>query len=164
MTYLLMATPDPLTLKEALPDFTNVTHIFLPVNDNHNPALAEDGSHWSLLLVSVVDGVSFHYDSMQNANEHEAKIVNRKLSALLGRDVRFVNMNDTPLQENGSDCGVFVCLIMRYLLTRRLLKVSANEKVGMSMSGRDINAAAGRKEISKIIEERRKEGQKRSTS
>lgn len=33
MSFLLMKTADPLSLKSALPDFAKTTHIFLPIND-----------------------------------------------------------------------------------------------------------------------------------
>jgi sentrin-specific protease 8 len=164
MSFMLMATADPMTLKDALPSFEDTTHIFLPINDNRNVEQAEGGSHWSLLLVSTRDAVAFHYDSLGNANEAEARLVNHKLAILLGVSLRFTNMDDTPLQENGSDCGVFVCLIMRYLLQRRLLRATADEKVGMSMHGRELNASMLRKEMLKIIDDFRKEGQKRSSS
>ena len=72
-----------------------------------------------------------------------------------------MQLNDSPLQNNSSDCGVFVCLTMRHLLLKRLLKVGSNEKVSMSMSGKDVDARAGRKEIARIIEDFRKEGVKR---
>lgn len=65
------------------------------------------------------------------------------------------------MQENGSDCGVFVCLSMRHLLLRRLLSAGADEKVSMSLCGRKVDARAGRKEIARIIDGFRKEGEKR---
>ncbi|PQE12677.1 hypothetical protein CJF30_00002533 [Rutstroemia sp. NJR-2017a BBW] len=73
MAFMLMQTPNPLDLKQALPDFSKTTHIFLPINDNRNVSVAEGGSHWSLLLVSVVDGVAFHYDSLSPSNWNEAE-------------------------------------------------------------------------------------------
>ena len=68
MAFMLMQTPDPLTLKDALPNFTRTTHIFLPINDARNVSVAEGGSHWSLLLVSVIDGVAFTYEAMTAFN------------------------------------------------------------------------------------------------
>ena len=156
-----MQTPDPLTLKEALPDFSRTTHIFLPINDCRNVEQAEGGSHWSLLIVSVVDGVSFHYDSLSRANHNEAQHASSKISQLLGRPLRFINLDDSPQQTNSSDCGVYVCVEMKYLLLRRLLQVNSKEKINMSMHGRNLNASHGRKEMLKLIEEFRKEGERR---
>ncbi|KAL8740693.1 MAG: hypothetical protein Q9190_006633 [Brigantiaea leucoxantha] len=148
MSFMLIQTPDPLTLKDALPNFSRTTHIFLPINDNRNPSVAEGGSHWSLLLVSVVDGVAFHYDSLNRSNSHEALISSKKISQLLGgKELKFVDLGDSPQQENSSDCGVFVCVQMKHLLLKRLLIANSKEKVSMSLGGKSIDATAGRKEI-----------------
>ncbi|KAF2655370.1 cysteine proteinase [Lophiostoma macrostomum CBS 122681] len=161
MSFMLMNTPDPLTLKEALPNFSTTTHIFLPINDSHDVERAEGGSHWSLLLVSVIDGVSFHYDSLAPSNDSEARNTSHKLEQLLGKRLRFIHMDDAPQQENGSDCGVFVCLLMRHLLLKRLLRADASRKVTMSMSQQGVNATEGRKVMLRTIEAKRKEGERR---
>ena len=161
MSFMLMQTPDPLTLKDALPNFHRTSHIFLPINDCRNVEVAEGGSHWSLLLVSVVDGVSFHYDSLDPANRSEAQLASNKLSQLLGRPIRFINLGDSPQQNNSSDCGVFVCVEMKHLLLKRLLQAHSKEKVSMSLGGMNIDAPGGRKEMLRVIEEFRKEGERR---
>ena len=161
MAFMLMQTPDPLTLKDALPDFTRTTHIFLPINDARNVSVAEGGSHWSLLLVSVIDGVAFHYDSLTPSNYNEARLATDKISQLLNRPLRFMNLDDSPQQENSSDCGVYVCIQMRHLLLKRLLSANAREKVSMSMGGKLVDASGGRKEMLKTIEGFRKEGERR---
>ncbi|KAG5658568.1 hypothetical protein KAF25_010749 [Fusarium avenaceum] len=161
MTFLLMKEPDTRSIQSALPDFSKVTHIFLPINDNRNVSVAEGGSHWSLLLVSTLDGVAFHYDSLGGANYSEANVATKKLAGILGRPLRFINLEDCPQQENGSDCGVFVCLLMRHLLVKRLLCANAREKVSMSMGGKMVDSYGGRKEMYRIIENLRKEGERR---
>ncbi|OTB06705.1 hypothetical protein M426DRAFT_106473 [Hypoxylon sp. CI-4A] len=161
MTFLLMKEKDIQAIRIALPNFSSITHIFLPVNDNRNVSQAEGGSHWSLLLVSLIDGVAFHYDSLEGANNNEAWEASRKLSTVLNRPLRFHYLPDSPTQENGSDCGVFVCIIMRHLLTKRLLAVNAGEKISMSMAHKAIDSAGARKEMLKIIETLRKEGERR---
>ena len=161
MSFMLVSTPDPSTLKDVLPDFTNTTHIFLPVNDNRDVEQAEGGSHWSLLLVSLIDGVAFHYDSLSPSNDKDARDTTAKLGMLLGRTLRFVHMDDAPQQENGSDCGVFVCLLMRHLLLKRLLRADSSERISMSMRHDEVNATDGRKAMLKIIEEKRREGERR---
>jgi Ulp1 family protease len=122
---------------------------------------AEGGSHWSLLLVSIVDGVAFHYDSLPPGNQREAYEITGRLSRLLRRPIRFIQLHDSPQQENSADCGVFVCLNMRHLLLKRLLQVHTNEKVSMSLGGRRVDASAGRKEMFRTIEGFRKEGERR---
>ncbi|KAH8770350.1 hypothetical protein BGZ57DRAFT_942806 [Hyaloscypha finlandica] len=161
MAFMLMQTPDPLTLKDALPNFSRTTHIFLPINDARNVSVAEGGSHWSLLLVSVIDGVAFHYDSLTPSNYNEARLATDKISTLLNRPLRFMNLEDSPQQENSSDCGVYVCIQMRHLLLKRLLSANAREKVSMSMGGKLVDASGGRKEMLKTIEGFRKEGERR---
>ena len=161
MTFLLMKTPDMRQAVSALPDFKGVTHVFLPINDARNVSQAENGSHWSLLLVSAVDGVAFHYDSLGGANYAEARVATEKMARVLGRPLRFLNLEDSPQQENGSDCGVFVCILMRHLLVNRLLSTNAAEKVSMSMANKMVDSHGGRKEMLRIIEGLRKEGERR---
>ncbi|KAI1385005.1 cysteine proteinase [Hypoxylon trugodes] len=161
LTFLLMRNSNTEMVRTALPDFRRITHIFLPINDNHNVNQAEGGSHWSLLLVSIIDGVAFHYDSMSNANDKEAFLATQRLSSLLGKSLRYHVLPDSPQQENGSDCGVFVCIIMRHLLIKRLLSANAGEKISMSMAHKAIDSAGARKEMLKIIENLRQEGERR---
>lgn len=161
MSYMLMQTADPLSIKEALPNFSTTTHVFLPINDNTDVTQAEGGSHWTLLLVSIIDGVSFHYDSLGDSNEREARSTTMKLEQLLGKRLRFIPMHDSPQQENGSDCGVFVCVLMKHLLLKRLLRADASKKISMSMKDAHINAKDGRKTMLRVIEERKKEGERR---
>lgn len=161
MAFMLLQTPNPLSLKEALPDFTHTTHIFLPVNDCRAVDVAEGGSHWSLLLVSIIDGVAFHYDSMYPHNVNEAKMLSHHISQLLGKPLKFINIEDAPQQDNGSDCGVFVCLLMQHLLLSRLLHAHAHEKISMNMKGKHVDAHGGRKEMLRVIEDFRREGERR---
>ena len=161
MSFMLRQTEDPLTLKEALPDFSKTTHIFLPINDARDVTIAEGGSHWTLLLVSVLDGAAFHYDSLRPTNRQEAQISAEKLGVLLGARLEFLDLTESPQQENGSDCGVFVCLQMQYLLIHRLLTAQATTKVNMSLRGKHFDASLGRKRMVEIIEEYRKEGVRR---
>lgn len=161
MSFMLQKTEDPLSLKSALPDFAKTTHVFLPVNDCRSVDVAEGGSHWSLLLVSIIDGVAFHYDSLSPSNFNDAKLVAYRISQLLGKPLRFINLEDSPQQDNGMDCGVYVCLLMQHLLISRLLRAHAQDKISMSMRGKEVDARGGRKEMIKVIEERRKEGERR---
>ncbi|KAI9715745.1 MAG: hypothetical protein M1812_005743 [Candelaria pacifica] len=161
MSFMLMQTKDPMTLKEALPNFSKTTHIFLPINDCHNVEQAEGGSHWTLLLVSIVDGIAFHYDSLSVTNLEEAVLATNKLSILLGKRIKLINQDDCPQQENSTDCGVFVCIQMRHLLLKRLLRATSKDKISMSMAGKNVDAIGGRKEMLRLIEEKRKQGEER---
>ncbi|KAF2749615.1 cysteine proteinase [Sporormia fimetaria CBS 119925] len=161
MAFMLRTSPDLSIVADALPDLRSATHIFLPINDNSDVTQASGGSHWSLLLVSLIDGVAFSYDSLHSSNYESARDTAEKLEQLVGRKLKFLALNEAPQQENGSDCGVFVCLNMKHLLLKRLLKYDANEKVAMSVDDRDIRASEGRKEMLRIVEERRREGERR---
>ncbi|EMT60796.1 hypothetical protein FOC4_g10012076 [Fusarium odoratissimum] len=50
---------------------------------------------------------------------------------------------------------------MRHLLVKRLLCANAREKVSMSMGGKMVDSYGGRKEMMRIIENLRKEGERR---
>lgn len=156
---MLMQTPDPLTLKDALPNFRRSTHIFLPINDCRAPNLPQGGSHWSLLLVSILDGVAFHYDSLNSSNHWAALHCCQKFQTLLGRELKYINLSDSPQQNNGSDCGVYVCVEMKELL-KRLLKKDSRDKISMSMRGLNIDAVRARKMMTGLIDEFRKEGRR----
>ena len=111
--------------------------------------------------MSVKDHVAFHYDSLHPSNRRDADLATRKLSQLLGLELRFQDLEDSPQQENGSDCGVFVCLFMKHLLLKRLLKAESQEKIGMSMGGKNVDASKGRREMLNVIYDLRKEGERR---
>lgn len=98
---------------------------------------------------------------MSPSNRNDAYGCVNKLEVLLGRRIRFVNLDDSPQQENSSDCGIYVCIQMRHLLLNRLLSANSKEKVSMSMAGKFVDANGGRKEMLKIIEALRKEGERR---
>ncbi|KAH6650376.1 hypothetical protein F5144DRAFT_588866 [Chaetomium tenue] len=164
VSHLLMQTTDLKNDASALPDFRKVTHIFLPISDSRDRWNADSGSHWSLLLVSVIDRVAFHYDSLGGSNYSAAKRGVDRLSIVLGLPLRFHQLEDTPQQENSKDCGVFVCILMRHLLIKRLLNANAHEKVSMSMAGKMVDSRGGRKEMLRIVESLRKEGERRRSA
>lgn len=162
MAFLVQHAERADVVDNAIPGLANTTHIFFPVNDNKNPDNPEGGSHWSLLLVSILDGIAFHYDSINGHNYKQAEKTTKKLGGVLGRRLRFVNLEDSPQQGNAIDCGVFVCLLMRHLLVKRLLSANAREKVSMSMAGKMVDCVGGRKEMCRIIDNLRNEAQRRS--
>ena len=161
MSFMLAQANDPTTLKSTLPNLDRVSHVFMPVTDNEHPELAEGGSHWSLLLVSVPDRTAFHYDSLSSHNVQFAHRATHKLAVLLAVDLDFKDLTDSPQQENGSDCGVFVCWFMKHLLLRRLLKHLKSDRISMSMGGLTVRSSDARKEMLATIEEFRRVGEKR---
>ncbi|KAF3916561.1 hypothetical protein ABW20_dc0102547 [Dactylellina cionopaga] len=153
MVFLLRIEPDLRNIFSALPSISKATHIFLPINDNRNPNLAEGGSHWSLLVVSLKDRVAFHYDSLGNANSRHALDVADKVAEWAGGiRLDFHDLgDDTPQQTNTYDCGVHVCMNMRHLLVRRLLSTPDGKDVNMSLRGKNWSAKGGREEMLKTV-------------
>lgn len=149
---MLLRTEDPFTLRKVLPPFDRSTHVFIPINDSTELDRRDGGTHWSLLVISVIDRVAFHYDSVYLGNNTQAWQVTRNFGILMNTAFRYVNMVDSPQQANASDCGVFVCLEMRHLLLDRLLQTNSKDKISMSLATHKIHASAGRKEIAKMIE------------
>lgn len=163
MCFLLVQTADPLSLKQALPDLSKADYIFLPITDCDDPTRAEGGSHWSLLAVSVAENMAFHYDSLASANETDAKKVAAKLSTLLGKRLEFHDLEDSQQQDNGSDCGVFVCSNMRTLVLKKILRSAKGEPKNLGTPGPDVNAGRERNEMVKIIDGFRREGIRRQS-
>ena len=151
--YLLTSMTDPLSLKSALPQFESekFTHIFLPINNNHDPTIAEGGDHWSLLVISVVDSLAFHYDSLHQTNQREALVTTEKMSTILNKRIQFIDVIDTPQQNNVSDCGVHVCITMEYLLLHRLLTAMEFTAVDMGLKGMSWDCDNVRKDMLGII-------------
>jgi sentrin-specific protease 8 len=134
------------------PDW-NYTHLFLPINPSGGE-FAEEGTHWSLLVISLVDGVAFHYNSMVD-HPHVADEITQNLGRLIGKPLRFLDMDHVPQQSNSRDCGVYVCMFMEELLANRLLVIDGTQKITMSLKGNKISAKKGRKKIwDAAVEER----------
>lgn len=92
--------------------------VFFAVNDN----MSRDntgGSHWSLLVLSILDKVCQHYDSMNQGNEDSAVEIFRILKPMFGGDLRFEH-GECPQQRNSHDCGVYVICVTEYICSQRL--------------------------------------------
>jgi len=163
ISYLIACTTELTAIESALPRLKEASHIFLPINDNPNPDIPEGGTHWSLLVVGVADRVAFHYDSLQDGNDAQARAITRRLEVLLCTRLRFLSLPDTPQQENSMDCGVHVCMTMKHLLLNRLLQASASESVDMSMGNRRQDASQGRRSMLKLIEKLRSSALRRGS-
>ncbi|KAF2441251.1 cysteine proteinase [Karstenula rhodostoma CBS 690.94] len=166
------------TILGQMPDLAEnkTTHIFIPVNSDrvsdheygNNKSDSDQntaGTHWSLLVISLIDNVGFHYDSLDGLNSGDARDLLKGIEAALPvpRTLRFVDMKDSPQQTDGSNCGIFALVIMKHLLLKRLLRADANQKITMSMKDQDIDYDGARKMIRSLIEERREEAIRRKS-
>lgn len=89
--------------------------VLLPVNDNENPAQANGGFHWSLLVIDhrVQDHTVFiHYDSLGYTNLPASRQLYKRLHPQFPGQPVFVQA-DTPRQQNGFDCALYVIAIAR---------------------------------------------------
>ncbi|TAI67652.1 hypothetical protein CWO89_01235 [Bradyrhizobium sp. Leo170] len=87
--------------------------LLVPVNDGRGVE-ADDGDHWSLLLVdrrNRENVVAYHYDSSRNFNLTRAE----QLAERLGANLQSARMAQQP---NDYDCGVFVVDATRTLARR----------------------------------------------
>ncbi len=84
--------------------------VLAPLN-NQSGMTVGDGSHWSLLVFDRKTDAFLHYDSSRGLNRHVAVQVAAKLKGLVNATSADVHeIKDAPQQDNGRDCGVFVCL------------------------------------------------------
>ncbi|XP_071478414.1 sentrin-specific protease 8-like [Diadema antillarum] len=105
---------------EAL-DLPNKQLIFLAINDNDSSA-STGGSHWSLLVFWRSDYSFRHYDSCGSYNERAARDVARKLQPHIGptgKKASFIH-EQSPQQQNGYDCGLFVICTTEHLCRQSL--------------------------------------------
>jgi sentrin-specific protease 8 len=118
IVYLIMHTRDRSSLEGALPigmDQKDV--IFLPINDSSGED--DSGSHWSLLVYWKQTNSFYHYDSIGSSNEMMARYCKDKIADFIGSSLTasFIPI-DTPQQQNGYDCGVYVIAITKLLASR----------------------------------------------
>ncbi|OUM55081.1 hypothetical protein BVG19_g4560 [[Candida] boidinii] len=149
-TFLLMHSTDPNLLKGVLPPIEKSKFIFLPVNDNEDLGVGEGGSHWSLLLISLVDNTAIIYDSMLLANETETLKLIKNLEVYLGVKLKVINDDQTPQQINGNDCGLLV-IINSIILLNRILNVPNDTYLNLNLHNLLVNAVDGRLFIMNLV-------------
>ncbi|XP_027345632.1 NEDD8-specific protease 1 isoform X2 [Abrus precatorius] len=109
---------------ETLRDFLEPLHlsdktlVIFPINDNDDVDKAEGGSHWSLLAYYRNANLFVHHDSCRSMNTAPAKQLYRAVVGHMGvsgsaSEAIFLECTDSPIQENGYDCGLYVTAIAR---------------------------------------------------
>ena len=94
------------------------------------PVHQAECAHWCLAVANVSNKKIAYYDSLKKENSICLEVLSNYLQKLGG--IRFSRCEDRniPLQSNGYDCGVFVCLYAKYLA----------EKSAFSFNQQDIPA------------------------
>lgn len=147
MSFLLGNFPNPIELKGVIPSLENnqVKFIFLPINDNDDVEAVESGSHWSLVVVSILEKTAYIYDTLERSNEKEALNLIKKVSAYLNNLKFNIQIMDTPQQINGSDCGIMACQLSGILLSRLLNLNNLNSNfMSFNVENVKISAIDGR--------------------
>ena len=82
------------------------------------PVHQAECSHWCLAVANVLNKQIVYYDSLKKENSICLEVLSSYLHKL--GSIRFSRYEDRniPMQSNGYDCGVFVCLYARYLAER----------------------------------------------
>lgn len=115
IAFWIKECPDEASLK----DFLQPLHlsrkqlIIFPINDNDDVAMAEGGSHWSLLAFERNANLFVHHDSSGSLNNTHSRKVYRAVVSYTSPDANLINWSDTPKQTNGYDCGLYVTAIAR---------------------------------------------------
>lgn len=82
--------------------------VFFPLN-NCDSRESAGGSHWSLLVYSKPEKTCFHFDSSKGLNSDVAKDFAKSITDYFCPDGLWSYLEiDTPQQENGYDCGLYV--------------------------------------------------------
>ena len=97
----------PAVLKWFHEDLTGMEMLLVPIHK---------ANHWSLVVIDIRKAVLYYYDSIQgNRRRSNAPRVMKKFvehySRMKGKslNLKVKIIDNAPLQENGYDCGVFVC-------------------------------------------------------
>jgi sentrin-specific protease 8 len=123
-------------------------HLFIPLRTRMNP-------HWSLLLVSVQDGMACHYDPQVPMNRSASERVTSKLSAILNKQFTYYSVQDVPQQNNPKDSGMLVTFYMQYLIAK-LQATHVSEKTNASILTKAVDVKLERKNLLKMIDAKKK--------
>lgn len=154
---LLMHFPDDVESLLPIDELKSLKLIFLPINfiDEMDVDLedANNGDHWSLGVLSLLDNTLYVYDSMQIDDDEISEIQLKKLVQKLqscntivhGKlKVRHLKCDQ---QQNFDDCGVYVIMITCYLINQLLHQ----DEMSLDISRVKFNPLDARLHIMKLI-------------
>ena len=115
-------------IRPDLPDLAEVTHVFFLVLDINQ-------THWSLVIISIVEQLVVHYISQLRPYRNQdvvKSLVTRAAEWCWWTKVKIEEMEGALGQSSTNEnCGVYVCITMRYLLIRRLLQADPRQQVSI---------------------------------
>lgn len=145
----------------------NTTHVFVPICITYvsdvgvSLARTRPRQDWSLLLVSLVDGYSCHYDFNDGLSGSSARTAIKNLNTVLNCSLSLKECTNCPQWEKDvTETGVYTVLTLRHLLLKRILSASPREVVSVDMSGKMIDGPGGRKETRRLIQKIKETGRK----
>ena len=114
---IIALTEDPEEMRENLDglDLPAKDLVLLPVNDASS---SDRGSHWSLLVFDARAKLFTHYDSIPGGNKRAAQRAYQKMRMLF--DAPLEESKTSGQQDNGSDCGLFLCMNAENLVSNYL--------------------------------------------
>ena len=84
--------------------------VIMPINNNQQNSVG--GSHWALLCFYRSENKFLFFDSCKNMNLVCARRAGEMMTAILGAtSPSFIVVQDTPQQNNSSDCGLHMLLM-----------------------------------------------------
>ncbi|KAI5965212.1 uncharacterized protein KGF55_001432 [Candida pseudojiufengensis] len=147
--------------------------VFLPINlidddeiNSQNIESENNGDHWILGILSLIDYKLFIYDSMVLEDDTKSDLQLLKICKKLescttlipqGKKLKLIQMK-CDQQNNFDDCGVFVIMIICYLINELLFgddsqadDESAKRKVSLNIESIKFNSLSCRLAIMKLI-------------
>jgi sentrin-specific protease 8 len=129
--------------------------IFIPINfiddyDSIDLEQVNQGDHWALAVLSIMESKLYIYDSMfiDEDSESDKKLLHQLTQRLIScktiintKKIEVVRMK-CDQQDNFDDCGVYVLMITCYLINQFLLH--QDEPISMDISNVKFNPLSGR--------------------
>ncbi|ABN65102.2 predicted protein [Scheffersomyces stipitis CBS 6054] len=144
--------------------------IFIPINfiDDYEDIDLEDvnnGDHWALALLSILENRLYLYDSMaidgdEFASQSETNLLNELIKRLKSCKSIFKAGDKTKIdiirmkcdqQDNFDDCGVYLIMIACFLVKQLLFSDSAEGAVDLDIGNVRFNALSARLYMMKLI-------------
>ena len=110
--------------------------IFAPINDNKKIQYICSGSHWTLNLVDVDNGIIYYLDS-NLGDVSNAHTFHKKFEKLFGKKFDFIyGLQKDKYQNNSYDCGMFLLgfseVLMKHIVNNNMqIKNNGNNKKGL---------------------------------